>query len=126
MVMAIATGRVQTLTRLINKCNLQLTLLTQQQQTLSQMSSEIGRQYKQCYAYVNGVYGTISAEQEDTFTNKLKQLEPVYYMITEKDDDLDIQISLLETQLQAYTKELDSAKTLNEESAKKEVPHLSM
>lgn len=126
MVMAISTLRVQTLTRQINKCNLQMTLLASQQQTMSSVSFQVGREYRELYAKVNGVYGTISAEQEDSFTEKLAQLEPIYCLITEKDNDIDLQIAALETQLQAYTKELDEVKKLNAESAKKEVPHLSM
>ena len=92
MVMAISTLRVQTLTRQINKCNLQMTLLASQQQTMSSVSFQVGREYRELYAKVNGVYGTISAEQEDSFTEKLAQLEPIYCLITEKDNDIDLQI----------------------------------
>ena len=118
---AIAALRIQTLTRKINKGNMQLMLLTQQQQTLSSMSSTIGREYKQLYTKINGVGNTVDAEQKDTFQAKLDQLEPVYLMINEKDTNIDEQIQVLNTQLKALNTELDNVKKYNEDNAKKEV-----
>lgn len=118
--------RIQTLTRLINKCNLQMALLSSQQQTMSQTSAELGTEYRRLYAQVNGVYGTITAEQQDAFTNKLKQLEPIYTLINNKDNEIDEEVSLLETQIQAYTKELENVKKLDETQLKDEAPKLTM
>lgn len=123
MVMAIKNIRVQTLTRQINKANLQMTLLAQKQQTLTSSSYMVGTEYKKYYSALNGVYGTISAEQEDAFTSKLEQLEPIYRALNEADNDIDIEIASLETQIQAWTKELESVEKL--EAEKKEVPKLS-
>ena len=126
MVSAVTTTRIQTLTRQINRCQLQLSLLSQQEQTLSSTSAQIGRQYKQAYAYVNGVYGTISAEQEDAFTSKLEQLEPVYYSLNAKDSQIQTEIKELDTQINALTKELEKIQKLEDDQAKKDAPKLSM
>ena len=123
---AIAHLRIQTLTRQINKCNLQMTLLAAQQQTMSQTSAEIGTEYRRLYAQVNGVYGIIDAEQKDSFTNKLRQLEPIYAMINAKDNSIDEEVAFLETQVQAYTKELEEVKKLEEKQNQKDVPHLTL
>ena len=125
MVSAVMTARIQTLTRQINRCQLQQTLLSQQEQTLSSTSAQIGREYKKAYAYVNGVYGTISAEQEDAFTSKLEQLEPVYYTINLKDSEIQTEIKELDTQLNALSKELEKAQKSEEEQAKKDAPKLT-
>ena len=44
---AITHMRIQQLTRQINKCNLQMTLLAAQQQTMSMTSAQIGTEYRQ-------------------------------------------------------------------------------
>ena len=126
MVMAIANLRIQTLTRQINKANLQMMLLTSQQSTMSYTSSKIGSDYKKLYTQLNGLGSTIEAEQQDSFTDKLNQLGDIYYIINEKDTEIDEEIAILETQIQAYTKELESVKKFAEEQAKKEVCHLTM
>lgn len=122
----IATLRIQTLTRQINKANLQMMLLTQQQQTMSSVVAESGRQYQQLYAKINGVYGTITAQQQDLFTSKLEQLEAVYIPLSEKDNEIDMEIAALETQIKAYTEELKNVEKFQESQAKKEAPKLTL
>ena len=117
----IGTMRIQTLTHRINKCQLQMTLLSQQQQTLFDTSSNIGREYRQLYNQVNGLDGTISAEYQDALSSKLEQLQDVYFVMSERENDIEEQIKILNTQYQALTKELENVKKYNEESAKKEV-----
>ncbi len=126
MVQAITTARIQTITRQLNRYQLQQTLLAQQAQTLTQTSNEIGREYKKAYYSLNGLYGTVSAEQEDNLTAKIAQLEPVYYSINEKDNEIEIEIKELDTQIKALEKELENAEKAQEEQAKKDAPKLSM
>ena len=47
-------------------------------------------------------------------------------MINAKDNDIDEQVALLETQVQAYTKELESIQKADESQKKKEAPKLTM
>ena len=126
MVSSVMTARIQTITRRINSCQLQQALLSQQEQTLSSTSAQVGREYKKAYAQVNGVYGTISAEQEDALTSKLEQLEPVYYALNSKDSDIQTEIKELDTEINALSKELEKAQKSEEEQAKKDAPKLSM
>ena len=126
MVSAVTTARIQTITRQLNKFQLQQTLLAQQEQTLSQTSAEIGRDYKKAYYSLNGLYGTVSAEQEDNLTAKIAQLEPVYYAINEKDNNLEIEIKELDTQIKALEKELENLEKTQDEQAKKDAPKLSL
>ena len=122
---AIGAMRIQTLTHRINKCQLQMTLLSQQQQTLFDTSSNIGREYRQLYNQVNGLDGTVSAEYQDALSSKLGQLQEVYFVMSERENDIEEQIKILNTQYQALTKELENVKKYNEESAKKEVMKFS-
>ena len=81
MVSAATTLRIQTLSRQINKLNLQQMLLSQKHQTMASASSELGRQYQKLYYEANGLYGTISAQAEDNLSEKLQQIMPIWYLI---------------------------------------------
>ena len=122
---AIGALRIQTLTHRINKCQLQMTLLSQQQQTLFDTSATIGREYRQLYNQVNGLGNTVNAEYQDALSSKLGQLQEVYFVMSERENDIEQQIKILNTQYQALSKELENVKKYNEESAKKEVMKFS-
>ena len=122
---AIGALRIQTLTHRINKCQLQMTLLSQQQQTLFDTSATIGREYSQLYNQVNGLGNTVNAEYQDALSSKLGQLQEVYFVMSERENDIEQQIKILNTQYQALSKELENVKKYNEESAKKEVMKFS-
>ena len=126
MVSAAITLRMQTVIRQLSRLNLQQTLLSQKHQTMTQTSSEIGRQYQKLYYQVNGLYGTVSAEMEDSLTSKIEQILPVWYSINDAESQLEIEKTAIDTQIQALSKELDSLKEAQEKEAKSGAPKLSM
>ena len=122
---AIGALRIQTLTRRRNKCQLHMTLLAQQSQTLSSTSSTISREYTQLFNQVNGLGNTVNAEYQDALSAKLDQYGQVYFMLSERENDIQLQLNTLNTELQAINKELENVKKYNEENAKKEVMKFS-
>ena len=126
MVSAATTLRIQVVSRQINKLTLQQTLLSQKHQSITSTSSEIGRAYQKLYYQANGLYGTVSAQEEDALTGKIEQILPVMYEINDAENKIEIEEKQIETQLQALTKELESLKELQINEAKNGAPKLCM
>ena len=126
MVSAATTLRIQTLSRQINKLNLQQMLLSQKHQTMASASSELGRQYQKLYYEANGLYGTISAQAEDNLSEKLQQIMPVWYLMNDAETQIEIEEKEIDTQLKAMTEELKNLEKLQEDQAKKDAPKLCM
>ena len=126
MVSAATTLRIQTVSRQINRLNLQQMLLSQKHQVLSQTSAEVGREYQKLYYQVNGLYGTVSAQQEDALTSKIQQYLPVWYSISDAENQLEMEEKALDTQLKALTEELKELEKAQENEAKNGAPKLSM
>lgn len=124
MVSAATTLRLQTVTRQINKLTLQQMLLSQKHQTLTSASAEMGRAYQKLYYQANGLYGTVSAQQEDALSAKLEEYLPVWYELNDAENQIVIEEKEIDTQLKALQEELKNLEKLRDDEAKKDIPKM--
>ena len=123
MTMAIMQMRLQLLNRQIHRKNCRLQELTQQEDALSMAYTNASSLYKQIYLQLNGIGGTVSEEMRQTLTNQLGQLEPIVLMSETKSDDLELEISEINSELKQYTAEQKEVQKWIDEKSKKETAH---
>ena len=126
MTMAIMQIRLQTLDRLISRKNCRLDELQQKLDAMNQAYTNSSRLYKQIYLQLNGIGGTVTEEMRQTLTNQLGQLEPVVLMSETNSDDIELEISDINSELKAYTAERTEVKKWIDEKSKKETAHYTM
>ena len=126
MTMAIMQLRLQTLNRRIHKNNCKLSYLQQMSDELSLNYTNTSRLYKNYYLLTNGIDATISDEMRQSFSAQLNSLEPVLLMMDEKSNDIELEISAINSELAQETNEFKNVQKWIEDNAKKETAHYTM
>jgi len=122
MVSIASAARIQVLSRKIDSDTLEISRLQSQRQQYMSMTYVVQQKYQEAERYLE--YGSLTDDESSQYFQIVNNLEPLYYTLSTKDNDLQQRLNILQTTLKQETNEFEELKKAEETQAKRTTPHL--